>query len=408
MSAGLFLWQCSENPVATSDDPGGRSVPANQLTRSKEIVVESSNKFGLKLFREINQQEGDKNIFISPLSVSMALGMTYNGANGSTRAAMAQTLELAGLTLEEINESYRHLIDLLIQLDPQVQFNIANSIWYKVPFLSTPETDFLNLCQQYFDALVTGLDFSSPDAASTINAWVEESTNGKIEEIVDDPIDPQIVMFLINAIYFKGNWTYQFDESQTQDELFYLLDGSTTTCQMMSQKALHRYLFNEDFQAIDMLYGHGAYSMTFFVPGEHTNINALIALFEPENLNNWLSQFSTDSVNVFIPRFELEYDRELKDDLTTLGMGIAFDRSRANFSKMYQIGNVWISKVKHKTFVEVNEQGTEAAAVTDVEMMWESLGSPVFRADRPFLFMIRENESETILFIGKITDPTAG
>jgi hypothetical protein len=211
-------------------------------------------------------------------------------------------------------------------------------------------------------------------------------------------------MFLINAIYFKGNWTYQFDESQTQDEPFYLLDGSTTTCQLMSQKALHRYFFNDDFQAVDLPYGDGAYSMTLFVPGEHTDINALIAQFDPQNLSNWLSQFSSDSVNVFIPRFKLEYDRELKDDLTALGMGIAFTGA-ADFTNMYANGGVWISKVKHKTFVEVNEEGTEAAAVTDVEMVYEGGYDPLtFRADRPFVFMIRENESGTILFIGKITD----
>ncbi|MCK4597226.1 serpin family protein, partial [bacterium] len=206
----------------------------------------------------------------------------------------------------------------------------------------------------------------------------------------------------------KGNWTYQFDESLTQDEPFYLLDGSTTTCQLMSQKAIHGFLFNEDFQVVDLLYGDGAYSMTLFVPGEHMDINALIAQFTPENVNDWLSQFSSDSVNVFIPRFKLEYDRELKDDLTALGMGIAFDPDWADFRNMYSTRHVWISKVKHKTFVEVNEEGTEAAAVTSVEMYTDSGGPPTFRADRPFVFMIRENESGTILFIGKIVDPTAG
>ena len=404
----LFLlaalaWQCSKNPA--------QSPPTSEpidISEAEKTLIESDNKFGLKLFQVINEAQGDSNIFISPLSVAMALGMTLNGADGTTLDAMEQTLELSGLTMEEINESYRYLIDLLIQLDPQVQFDIANSIWYKHPGFPTPEADFLNRCQQYFDALVTGLDFSSPDAAPTINAWVNEQTNGKIEEIVDNPIDPLICMFLINAIYFKGNWTYQFDESLTQDEPFYLLDGSTTTCQLMSQKAIHGFLFNEDFQVVDLLYGDGAYSMTLFVPGEHMDINALIAQFTPENVNDWLSQFSSDSVNVFIPRFKLEYDRELKDDLTALGMGIAFDPDWADFRNMYSTRHVWISKVKHKTFVEVNEEGTEAAAVTSVEMYTDSGGPPTFRADRPFVFMIRENESGTILFIGKIVDPTAG
>jgi serine protease inhibitor len=399
---GLVLLHCSDNPVSAPDQ-------SFQLTWAEKSLIESDNKFGLKLFREINDAQRDSNIFISPLSISMALGMTLNGADGTTQEAMEQTLELSGLTREEINQAYRHLIDLLIQLDPKVQFDIANSIWYKHPDFPTPEANFLQRCQDYFGALVTGLDFSSPDAAPTINVWVKESTNGKIEEIVDDPIPPFICMFLINAIYFKGNWTYQFDESQTQEEPFHLMDGSTTSCPLMSQKAIHSFLFNQDFQAVDLPYGDGAYRATFFVPEVPTDINALIAQFEAENLGTWLSQFSSDSVNVFIPRFTLEYDRELKDDLTALGMGIAFDPYDADFSNMYQSLQVWISKVKHKTFVEVNEEGTEAAAVTDVEMEYTSVPENLtFRADRPFVFMIRENESGTILFIGKILDPTTG
>lgn len=401
---GILFCHCSENPA----QPPPSSGPID-ITEMEKVLIESDNKFGLKLLREINAAQGDSNLFISPLSVAMALGMTLNGADGTTLEAMEQTLELSGLTLEEINESYRHLIDLLTGLDPKVQFDIANSIWYKHPDFPAPEVDFLQRCEDYFGALVAGLDFSAPDAAQTINAWVEESTNGKIEEIVEDPIDPLICMFLINAIYFKGSWVYQFDESQTQDTLFYLSDGTTATCKMMSQKAIHGFLFNDDFQAVDLPYGDGAYSMTLFLPWEDGDINALIAQMEPENLSSWLTQFSSDSVNVFIPRFTLEYDRELKDDLTALGMGIAFDPDEANFRNMYSsIPQVWIDKVKHKTFVEVNEEGTEAAAVTDVEMGYSSVTNPAFRADRPFVFMIRENESGTIMFIGKIVDPTGG
>ncbi len=403
ISAGLFLWQCSENPVATSDDLGGRSVPANQLTRSKESVVESSNKFGLKLFREINQQEGDKNIFISPLSVSMALGMTYNGANGGTRAAMAQTLELAGLSIQEVNEIYRNMLDLLPQLDPQVQLQIANSIWYRLD--RYPLDSFLNVCIDYFNAQVTGLSFMDPQAASIINSWVEENTNGKIKDIVEDPLDPLTVMILINAIYFKGIWTYQFDEEQTQDASFFLPDGSQTSVPMMAQRCLFRHYEHDDFRAIDLPYGDGVFSMTIFLPGWSTDIDELIAEFEPEQLNCWLSQFSGDSLNIFLPKFTLEYELMLNDVLTALGMGIAFGGS-ADFSNMLPYKGIWISKVMHKTFVEVNEQGTEAAAATSVHLV-EGL-SDDFLVDRPFLFMIRENESGTILFIGKITDPTAG
>jgi len=398
------LWQCSDESATgpASTDPLG-------LSETEKALIESDNEFGLKLFRQINAAQGDSNLFISPLSVSMALGMTLNGADGETQQAMEQTLELFGLTSEEINESYRHLIDLLTGLDPLVQFDIANSIWYRHPDFPAPEAEFLERCQQFFDALVTGLNFNLPEAAPTINAWVEEKTNGKIEEIVDDPIDPLICMFLINAIYFKGDWVYRFDEDQTEDVPFYRLDGSTTTCRLMSQKTIHRHLLHEDFRAVELPYGDGSYSMVLFVPEGQSNPDDLIAQMTPANVTAWLGSFISDSAEVYIPRFTLEYDRELSDDLTALGMGAAFDPNLADFTRMYRDVAVWISKVKHKTFVEVNEKGTEAAAVTSVEV--ELSGVPEifwFRADQPFVFLIRENQSGTILFIGKIVDPTAG
>jgi serine protease inhibitor len=396
---GIGFMQCTENTT---------SPTSRELTLAEKQLVESDNKFGFKLFKEINKTEKDKNVFISPLSVSMALGMTYNGADGSTKEAMETTLELSGLTIQEVNESYQSLIDLLAGLDPKVIFEIANSIWYRLDYF-LPEEEFINLCETYFDAEVRGLDFNNPDAADTINAWVNENTNGKIEEIVDKPIDPAIVMFLINAIYFKGTWTYEFDEDETKDDWFYLLDGSKKACKMMEQGGEYNYFSNDDFQAIDLPYGDGDFSMTIFLPHPGKNIDSLIAEFDEENWDNWINSFSKDSVNIYIPKFKLEYELELKDVLTALGMGIAFVPYQADFTKMYSGGGVWIDKVKHKTFVEVNEEGTEAAAVTSVEMGFTSVGPSrgfVMRVERPFVFVIRENHSQTILFMGKIVEPT--
>jgi len=398
---GVLFLQCSSNPVSAPKHPF-------ELTTAEKNLIESDNSFGLKLFKMVNQSEASgENIFISPLSVAMALGMTYNGANGSTQEAMQQTLELSGLTLEEVNESYRHLIDLLTQLDPKVQFDIANSIWYREDF-QQPEAEFLTNCNDYFDALVTRLNFTDPNAAAIINAWVDENTKGKIKEIVRPPIDPLTVMFLINAIYFKGTWTYQFDEDLTRDDMFFLPDGSETSCNMMAQKALHMYYSNNRFQAIDMLYGQGSFTMTIFLPYWEIDLDAFIATMEPDSLQHWISHFYSDTVDVYLPRFTLEYELSLNDALTALGMGIAFTPYAADFTKMYQDADIYISAVKHKTFVKVNEEGTEAAAVTSVEMGATSVDPimPItFRADHPFVFMIRENESGTILFIGKIVDP---
>ncbi len=389
--------QCNKRSTSSDD------AAAGALTAAERHLIQSDNKFGLKLFREIVEEEKDSNVFISPLSVSMALGMTYNGANGETQEAMQEVLELSGLTLQEVNESYRSLIQLLRGLDPKVQFQIANSIWYRLGL--TPEEEFVNLCQEYFDALVVGLDFADPNAAKTINAWVEENTNGKIEEIVDDPISPAIVMFLIDAIYFKGTWTYQFDEDSTKDAVFSLPDGTKTPCRMMEQRGYYKYLCTDDFQAVDLPYGDGDFSMTIFFPHWNINIDSLIAKFDEENLNWWLSGFSSDSGDIYIPKFKLECELGLNQALKTMGMEIAF-RGAADFSKMYKDVGVWIDTVKHKTFVEVNEEGTEAAAVTVVQMEYGP-GPPGFymRVDRPFIFLIRENKSQTILFIGKIVEP---
>ena len=405
ISTCFVFTQCINNPILPN------SKDLSQLTLAERGLIGSDNNFGFKLFKEINGEEKNENIFISPLSVAMALGMTYNGANGSTQEAMQKTLELSGLTLQEINESYKNLIELLINLDPKVKFQIANSIWYREIF--PVEAEFININQTYFDAEVRGLDFSAPNASKIINGWVDEKTTGKIEKIVDDPINPLTMMFLINAIYFKGTWTYEFDKSQTKDDMFTLPDGSKKPCKMMTQESEFQYFENDDFQAIDLPYGDGDFRMTIFLPRLEKDVNSLIAELNQENWNRWISSFQKQELTLQLPKFTLEYEIKLNDVLGALGMEVAFNPSLADFTKMYkkeEVGaNLYISNVKHKTFVEVNEEGTEAAAVTSVEMTLESVQiKPLMRIDRPFIFAIRENHSGTILFIGKIVEPTLG
>ena len=376
------------------------------LTLSETQLVESVNGFGLKLFGEVNRQEGVKNIFISPLSVSMALGMTYNGAAGSTESAMSRTLEFGGMTLEQINESYSGLTDLLLNLDPDVTLEIANSIWYRKEL--PVEKDFIKRTTDYFGALVTGLDFGAPGAVSKINAWVSENTNGRIEEIVDDPIDPYLVMFLINAIYFKGTWTYQFEKNRTRDGNFNLTDGSKKNCKMMTLEGDLDYSWAESFQAVDLPYGEEAFSMTVILPLEDQDLDLLISQISQSTWDGWMSGFDKRQVHLEMPKFTLDYDLLLNSVLEAIGMGVAFDPSSADFSGMCIDRSLFISKVKHKTFVQVDEEGTEAAAVTDVEMGETSAGGPTLMlVDRPFLFAIREHLSGTILFIGKIVDPVS-
>lgn len=404
LALGIFICfaftQCLDNPVS----PEERNP--SQLTMAERNVTQSDNNFGFKLLKEIVTEEENENIFISPLSVSMALGMTYNGANGSTQKAMQETLGLSGLTLQEVNESYKSLIELLTELDPEVKFQIANSIWYRKMF--PVEDEFINLNKTYFDAEVTGLDFSKPDALNTINGWVNDKTNGKIEKIVDK-INPLTMMFLINAIYFKGTWTYEFDPALTSDAVFTLPDGSQKPCRMMSQENEFQYFENEDFQAIDLPYGDGDFRMTVFLPRPNKDVDSLITELNQENWNKWINSLSKRKLTLQLPKFTLRYKIELNDVLKALGMEIAFSPQQADFTEMYKeeevLENLYISKVKHKTFVKVDEEGTEAAAVTSVEMELTSVGT-FMRIDRPFMFAIREHNSGTILFIGKIIEPT--
>jgi serine protease inhibitor len=381
------------------------TVSARELTAAEKGLVESDNQFGFTLFQNIagSESEKDKNIFISPLSVAMALGMTYNGAAGTTRQAMQEVLGLSGLTIQEVNESYQSLIELLAGLDPKVRFQLANSIWYRQEWLF--EQEFIDLNKTYFDAEVSGLDFNDPGAKDVINAWVYDNTNGKIEDIVDQ-IDIDTVMFLINAIYFKGTWTYEFDEELTKDDLFNLPDGSQKSCRMMTQEGDFQYFENSDFQAIDLPYGDGDYSMTILLPKAQNDVDALIEEMTEANWSQWTGSLSEEAVRLELPKFRLEYEIKLKETLKALGMGIAFGDG-ADFSNMHKSVPLFIHEVKHKTFVEVNEEGTEAAAATSVEMKFESMpDAPIsMRVDRPFVFAIQEHHSGTMLFMGKIVDP---
>jgi serine protease inhibitor len=378
------------------------TTQARDLTTVEKELVSSGNKFGLKLFREIVSQEGDKNIFVSPLSVAMALGMTYNGANGATQEAMQNTLELQGMSLEDVNKSYRSVIDLLRGLDPKVTFQIANSIWYRQGF--EVESTFVDLNQTYFDAVVQSLDFANPSAVVTINNWVNENTNGKINEILDK-IPDEAVMYLIDAIYFKGVWKLQFDPKKTFTGTFHLPDGSAKSCQMMSMPETGISFFETNvFSAADLKYGTGDYSMTILLPHSNISLDSVMAQLTDENWQTWLGEFKSRGMTLDLPKFEIEYEKSLKDVLIALGMEVAFS-DLADFTGINRQGNLAISEVKHKTYVKVDEEGTEAAAVTSVGI--GTLYQPSsLNVDRPFLFVIHENHSGTILFMGKIVDPT--
>jgi serpin B len=393
----LIFYQCKDQLVSSIE----YKPPVNPGTSVKKISS-ASEIFGLKLLKQINYSQPDSNIFISPLSVSMALGMTLNGANGSTYDSMKSVLELNGLTAAEINASYKTLISTLISLDPKVVFNIANSIWYRNTM--TFEQDFINTDKNYFNAEVSGLDFNDPGSVDIINNWVDLNTKGKITEIVDYiPVDA--VMYLINAIYFKGDWKYQFNKNYTKDDSFYTIKGSRISCRMMEQENQYNYCSNDLFQAVELPYGDSSFSMIVFLPDNNKNINDLLSNLNETNWNEWIKSLSLRKGDIWFPKFELRYNIRLNDVLKSLGMNIAFTGS-ADFTRMMSRGGLFISEVKHKTYIKVDEEGTEAAAVTSVGVGLTSAhgGSGKFymRIDRPFMFVIKDNIANSLLFMGKI------
>ena len=307
------------------------------------------------------------------------------------------------MTIQDVNEAYRDLIALLLDLDPRVEFALANSIWYRNTM--TFEQAFLDINRDYFNAEVTGLDFADPAAAGTINNWVNENTNGKIPEIVEDPINPDLVMFLINAIYFKGDWTSQFDKSLTRDAPFTLADGSQKQVETMfhESSAAVRVYSDDLLRAIDLPYGGDAFSMTILLPREGVPLDDAITALDGPRWQAVTEGLAEAARIVGLPKFTLEYEIELKDVLSALGMEVAFGAG-ANFSKIRPRNDLYISEVKHKTFVDVNEEGTEAAAATSVGFGIISVPGP-FLVDRPFVFVIRERFSGAIIFAGKILDP---
>jgi serpin B len=391
--------------ACTPMEPDGPPPLLSELPRplsAPELgIVDAANEFAFDLLREaIRNLPSDSNAFLSPLSASMALGMTLNGANGQTWEDMRAALRLSELSEEEINTGYHDLIGLLRGLDPSTEMRIANSMWARLDLRL--EQAFAEAGRSYFDADVSTLDFGSSDAVPTINSWVSDRTNGRIPKLLDD-IAHDEVLFLINAIYFKGRWRSAFDRGDTRTEPFHAADGRDRNASLMHQENPLPFCQTDDFQAVDLLYGNGAFAMTVLLPTADRTAASVLAGLDAAGWRTVSECFSEADVTLTLPRFRLDYGRRLNGDLEALGMGIAFDGAQAD---LYRIADVrperlYITRVEQKTFVEVNEEGTEAAAATAVGVGVTS-APQVFtmRVDRPFVFAIRERLSGTVLFLG--------
>ena len=382
----------------------GLTKAVAQVNKAEEQIALANNQFGFELFNNIFNPDRGQNVFISPTSIAIALAMTYNGAEGETQKAMASTLHLDKLSLQEINLNYQKLQQNWQETDSPVQLSLANSLWAKegVPF----KHKFLKNNREYYSAQITNLNFSNPEATKIINSWVKEATQGKIRRIIDR-LNPDNILLLINAIYFKGNWANQFDKSLTTSRSFHLSENFSKPHPFMSQTGRYRYYENDLFQAVSLPYEGDRLSMYIFLPNEESDLATFSQQLNLQNWQQWMKQFSPTEGEIKIPRFKLKYDVVLNPALTALGMDIVFAENRADFSKMTS-ESVLIDRIKHKTFVEVNEEGTEAAGVTSVGITTTSvdLAKPFeMIVDRPFFCAIGDDLTGTILFMGSILNP---
>jgi len=371
-------------------------------------LVAANNRFGFNLWQQLQAQQASqpRNLLISPNSIAIALSMIRNGTSGNTQAEINTVLGLDQLTTVNVDRSYRKLIKTLNTVDADAQLAIANSLWVNQNIVL--KEPFINSAQDFYQAEVSNLDFADSSVKQRINQWVASKTANQIPEIVDS-VSPEDALYLINAVYFKGSWTKKFDTDKTSEQPFYKSTDNSKPVTTMSQRGDYRYLTNEQFQAIRLPYGKNAeLGMYIFLPQENNSLEQLNQELNLDNWQEWLSQMRSQPGKITLPKFKLEYDTELKTILSSLGMSQVFDATQADFAAMTD-STVAIDTVKHKTAIEVNEEGTEAAAVTSIGVRITSAlpenKSFKMKVNRPFFFAIRDDITETILFMGNVSDP---
>jgi len=402
----IIISSCSSS-VTNSDQS---RVDVRELNAVEQQLVEADQSFSHELFRSVVAEDDKENIFISPLSVSFALGMALNGAEGQTFEEMQETLGFTSLNLQEINEGYESLMGLLNGIDPNVVMNIANSAWLRENAININQ-DYVERIKTHFDAEFSELDFTNSDATDIINDWVNQKTNGKIEKLFNNKIPPEMVLLLINTLVFEAEWTNQFDPEHTEKASFHLETGDSTEVDMMKRRAVYPSLFNEEVNMLNIPYGDSLFAMTVLMPADKsTNVEEFIEeSVTRENLDIWTNNQSDQRVDLQLPRFELKYDIQLNEILELIGMEKAFKENEANFTGMLADSSstrkkLFIDEIKHKTFIQVDEQGTEASAATSVGIVPTS-APPAMIVDRPFVFIIRERTSGANLFMGMVKNP---
>jgi len=373
-----------------------------------KVVSHGINKFGFDLYKNLKKEYKDQNLFYSPTSISIAFVMAYAGARGDTEKQMADVLHFT-LPQERLHSAYSKLIEKL-KSAKDYELSIANALWLQKDYKLLKE--FLDTIGKYYKGGFCEVDYikNHKDACEKINNWVSKETKGKIDNILkpeDITIDTRLV--LTNAIYFKGKWLTEFDKQFTRDEDFYLINGEKTKVKMMYQKSRFHYYENNDFQLLEMPYKGNEVSMVIILP-KTGKLETVENNMNEKKLQEWLNSTTKREVKAYIPKFKFTLRYNLSEVLSNMGMKDAFSR-RANFSGINGNYDLYIGKVIHQAFVEVNEEGTEAAAATALIMETKALiieEPVVFKADHPFIFLIRDKETNSILFMGRVMNPDAG
>lgn len=395
MLAAAMLFGCTSDNVAPGNDVNPVEIPAS--------VSNGTTSFAFNFIHALQKtQPAEENLFVSPLSLHIALGMLLNGAEKETADEIQKTLKMDAVALADLNAVYKTLINDLPVADSKVSLGIANSVWYRNDF--SVENDFQSVLKNSFESEVTGLPFNDA-AKDRINKWASDKTNGRIQKVLDK-IQPEHVMFLLNALYFKGDWQTRFDAKKTQDTPFKLENGQSKGVKMMYAESDFEVGAGTNYNAVRLPYANGQFNMTLIIPKGQNTVNEVLEGITGEGWSKLNRGMTKKGVTVGLPRFSLDYSAQLKETLQGMGIKRAFEDS-AQLGKINKLRQLYVDFVKQDAYLGVDEQGTEAAAVTTIGIGTTSAGpeQPRYICDRPFGLVISENTSNTILFMGRIKNP---